>query len=145
LASGSSISSAGCGIGSRGWVDQGFDAVKIKVGGALLADDLRRSRRSGKRSAPRFGGIQEGRRIAELAHAFHLPATLHAASSAVLFAASLHLAACLPNGHSVEYHMLHQWVWNLAPEGCFALETGSVAPPAGPGIGIDLDPDCLDG
>ena len=59
------------------------------------------------------GGIQEGRRIAELAHAFHLPATLHAASSAVLLAASLHLAASIPNAHSVEYHMLHQWLWDL--------------------------------
>ncbi|MGI9500345.1 MAG: mandelate racemase/muconate lactonizing enzyme family protein, partial [Geminicoccaceae bacterium] len=91
------------------------------------------------------GGIQEGRRIAELAHAFHQPATLHAASSAVLFAASLHLAASLPNGRSVEYHMLHQWLWDRTPKETFLVENGEVAPPPGPGHGVTLDPDSLDG
>lgn len=212
-----------------GWTAQGFDAVKIKVGGAPLAEDVRRvaAVRAAlgpdvrlmvdalynfdaaeairfARAVERFdltffeapvspfhvdaqadvhhaspipvcgnetlawidsfrelitrqavhwvqfdlaacGGIQEGRRIAELAHAFHLPATLHAASSAVLFAASLHLAASLPNAHSVEYHMLHQWLWDLAPPGAFTVENGTVAPPEGPGIGLQLDPDHLDG
>ena len=212
----------------KGWTGQGFDAVKIKVGGAPLAEDVRRvaavreaigpdvrlmvdalynfdvaealrfayavadydiafleapvssfdvegqsevQRKSPipicgnetlawtapfreliTRRATHFvqfdlgacGGIQEGRRIAELAHAFHLPATLHAASSAVLFAASLHLAASLPNGHSVEYHMLHQWLWDRAPDGAFAVSGGRLAPPAGPGHGVTLDPDSLD-
>jgi len=87
------------------------------------------------------GGIQEGRRIADFAHAHHLPATLHAASSAVLYAASLHLAAALPNPVTVEHHMLHQWLWELAPEGTFRAENGTVRPPAGPGIGLELTPD----
>ncbi len=88
------------------------------------------------------GGVSEGRRIADLAAAFHRPCTLHAASSAVLFAASLHLAAACANGHSVEYHMLHQWLWDLGPEGAFAIEPGGyVRPPAGPGIGLGLTPD----
>ena len=90
------------------------------------------------------GGVQEGRRIAELAHAFHLPATLHAASSAVLFAASLHLAASIPNAHSVEYHMLHQWLWGGAPADVFLTANGMLAPPPGPGHGVTLDPDSLD-
>ena len=88
------------------------------------------------------GGVSEGRRIADLAAAFHRPCTMHAASSAVLFAASLHLAAACANTHSVEYHMLHQWLWDLAPEGTFAVEPGGyVRPPAGPGIGLGLTPD----
>jgi galactonate dehydratase len=87
------------------------------------------------------GGVAEGRRIGELAHGHHLPCTLHAASSAVLYAASLHLAASLPNAVSVEHHMLHQWLWELAPEGAFTTENGRLAPPAGPGIGIELTPD----
>ncbi len=87
------------------------------------------------------GGVREGRRIGELAHAFNLPCTLHASSSAVLFAASLHLAAALPNCCSIEYHMLHQWLWELAPEGAFRVEDGRIAPPKGPGIGLDLTPD----
>jgi L-alanine-DL-glutamate epimerase-like enolase superfamily enzyme len=87
------------------------------------------------------GGVLEGQRIGEFARAFHLPCTLHSASSAVLFAASLHLAAALPNAHSVEYHMLHQWLHELVPEGSFAHERGWVRPPPGPGIGIELTPD----
>lgn len=91
------------------------------------------------------GGIQEGRRIAELAHAFHLPATLHAASSAVLFAASLHLAASIPNAHSVEYHMLHQWLWGGMPASTFLAENGKLKPPSGPGHGVAFNPDSLNG
>ena len=88
------------------------------------------------------GGISEGRRIADLAAAFHRPCTLHAASTSVLFAASLHLAATCANCESVEYHMLHQWLFDLAPDGTFAVEPGGFArPPAGPGIGLALTPD----
>jgi L-alanine-DL-glutamate epimerase-like enolase superfamily enzyme len=211
----------------KGWADQGFDAVKIKVGGASLRGDVERVAAARAAIGPevrlmvdalynfdvaqalRFahaaapydvtfleapvspfdidgqaevhrkspipvcgnetlawihpfrelitrrathwvqfdiaacGGVQEGRRIAELAHAFHLPATLHAASSAVLFAASLHLAASIPNAHSVEYHMLHQWLWCRAPAGAFFAKNGMLAPPPGPGHGVDLNPDDL--
>ena len=89
------------------------------------------------------GGVTEAKRIGELAHIFHLPATLHASSTSVLYAASLHVAASLPNAHSVEHHMLHQWFWELAPTGTFVPTDGTLAPPAGPGIGIDLSPDDL--
>lgn len=86
------------------------------------------------------GGISEGRRIADLAGAFHLPCTLHASSSAVLLAASLHLAATLPNLDSVEYHMLHQWLFDRLPERTFQIDDrGRLRPPPGAGIGIELD------
>ncbi|HEX6141698.1 MAG TPA: mandelate racemase/muconate lactonizing enzyme family protein [Geminicoccaceae bacterium] len=88
------------------------------------------------------GGVGEGMRIAHYAQAHHLPITLHASSSSALFAASLHLAAACPNTHSVEYHMLHQWFWDLVPDDAFAPEPGGfLRPPAGPGIGIELRPE----
>ena len=90
------------------------------------------------------GGVTEAKRIGELAHCHGLPATLHASSTSVLYAVSLHVAASLPNIHSVEHHMLHQWFWERAPDGAFAVEDGTLAPPAGPGIGIALTPDDLD-
>lgn len=89
------------------------------------------------------GGVTEAKRIGELAHMFHLPATLHAASTSVLYAASLHVAASLPNAHSVEHHMLHQWLWDRAPEGGFAPVEGALAPPSGGGHGVALTPDDL--
>ena len=87
------------------------------------------------------GGISEGRRIASLVSAFCMPCTMHAASTSVLLAATLHFAAATANCESVEYHMLHQWLFDLAPEGAFAVRNGRVAPPPGRGIGIELAPD----
>ena len=87
------------------------------------------------------GGITEGRRIADLAAAFHLPCTLHASSTSVLFAACLHLGAALANCASVEYHMLHQWFWDLEPEDTFIARDGFVRPPEGPGLGLAITPD----
>jgi L-alanine-DL-glutamate epimerase-like enolase superfamily enzyme len=88
------------------------------------------------------GGVTEGMRIAHYAQARHLPITLHASSTSVLLAASLHVAAACPNTHSMEYHMLHQWLWDLAPEGTFAPEPGGfLRPPPGPGVGLQLRPE----
>ena len=85
------------------------------------------------------GGISEGRRIAELASAFHLPCTLHASSTGILLAATLHLAASLANLDSVEYHMFHQWLFDQCPENSFQPEKGGlVRPPEGPGFGLEI-------
>lgn len=89
------------------------------------------------------GGVDEAKRIGELAHIFHRPVTLHASSTAVVYAASLHVAASLPNTHSVEHHMLHQWFWDIGPEGTFRTSDSTLAPPAGPGLGFTLCPDDL--
>jgi L-alanine-DL-glutamate epimerase-like enolase superfamily enzyme len=89
------------------------------------------------------GGISEGRRIADLARAFRRPCSLHAASSAVVMAASLHLGAAVANCDSIEYHMLHQWLWDRLPAGTFAPRQGYVRPPDGPGLGLTLTPDDL--
>jgi L-alanine-DL-glutamate epimerase-like enolase superfamily enzyme len=87
------------------------------------------------------GGISEGRRIADLARAFHRPCSLHAASSIVVMAASLHLGAALANCESLEYHMLHQWLWDRVPAGALAPRQGFVRPPPGSGLGLALTPD----
>jgi len=90
------------------------------------------------------GGVSETCRIASLAAAHNLPVTLHSSSTAVLFAASLHVAAAIPNLESVEYHMLHQWLFDRLPADTFKPSDGGlVAPPPGPGIGVELYPDDL--
>ncbi|MEO1020291.1 MAG: mandelate racemase/muconate lactonizing enzyme family protein [Pseudomonadota bacterium] len=87
------------------------------------------------------GGIREGRRIADLATLHHLPVTLHASSTSILFATSLHFALSCLNAVSIEYHMVHQWLWDRAPNNAFAIEDGCIGPPLGNGIGIELTPD----
>ncbi len=89
------------------------------------------------------GGITGARRIADLAAAFHLPCTLHAASTSILLASTLHVAAAMANCQSVEFHMLHRWLFELAPKDAFAVVDGCVQPPAGPGIGIELSPNMV--
>ena len=89
------------------------------------------------------GGISEGQRIAALAAARHLPVSFHAASSAVCFAANLQLAASAPNVDSVEFHMLHQMLFEHLPEGTFRLVDGCVEVPDAPGLGLGFDPVAL--
>jgi L-alanine-DL-glutamate epimerase-like enolase superfamily enzyme len=84
------------------------------------------------------GGLTFGRKIAALAEAFHRPVTLHHSNSIVCMAANLHLAAALPNCHSIEYHVIHQPLFDRAPAGFIALNDGRIAPPEAPGLGIDL-------
>ena len=48
------------------------------------------------------GGITECRKIGAMAQAMSKPISLHCFGSAVLFAASLHLAAALPNTEMME-------------------------------------------
>jgi len=84
------------------------------------------------------GGLSYGRKIAALAEAFHRPVTLHQSNSIVCMAANLHLAAALPNSHSIEYHVIHQPLFERAPPGFLARIDGRIAPPERPGLGIDL-------
>ncbi len=85
------------------------------------------------------GGFTFGRKIAALAEAYFRPVTLHHSNSIVLMAANLHFAATVPNCDSIEFHVLHQGLFERAPKGFLALNAdGHIAPPEGPGLGIDL-------
>jgi D-galactarolactone cycloisomerase len=88
----------------------------------------------------RAGGITETLRIASLADAFGAQATPHVSiGSAVHFAASLQVAAALPN-----LSVLEHWVGGnplgsaLAPDLDEPIN-GARQPPAAPGLGITVD------
>lgn len=84
------------------------------------------------------GGLTEGRKIAALAEAFHLPVTIHHSNSAVSMLANIHLAAALPNCDSIEYHMIHRWMFDQAPPGLLTVKDGILTAPEAPGLGIDM-------
>lgn len=84
------------------------------------------------------GGFTYGRKIANLAEAFHLPVTLHHGNGVVSMAANLHLGAALPNCDSIEAHVIHRWLFDRVPKDMFALQDGRIAPPEAPGLGLDL-------
>lgn len=82
------------------------------------------------------GGMSEAMRISGLSQAFHRPVSFHAASSAVCFAANLQVAAAVGNAESIEYHMIHQVLFDSMAENSFRLEDGHVVLSNRPGLGI---------
>jgi D-galactarolactone cycloisomerase len=92
----------------------------------------------------RSGGITETRKIATLAHALHVPYAPHVgASGAVCVAATLHLAAAMPNFLTFECMIFPNPLRDrLLKEPVGAIETledGALPLPKGPGLGVELD------
>jgi L-alanine-DL-glutamate epimerase-like enolase superfamily enzyme len=88
------------------------------------------------------GGISGALRVADLAAAHHRPISFHAASSAVCLAANAHVAAAASNSESVEFHMIHQLLFDLDPMP-FRLEQGDLLLEDRPGLGLEIDADLL--
>jgi L-alanine-DL-glutamate epimerase-like enolase superfamily enzyme len=90
------------------------------------------------------GGISEAKKIASAAETHYLPVAPHNCGGPVLHAASLHLAANIPNLYileSVRRHYAEEYrgivMESVQPaQGEFPL-------PPGPGLGVDLDPAVL--
>lgn len=87
------------------------------------------------------GGMSEAMKISAMAAAAGLPCSFHASSSAVCFASNLHVAAAIPNCDSIEWHMVHQLLFDRLPGDAFRLDNGYVQLPAAPGLGITIGPD----
>jgi L-alanine-DL-glutamate epimerase-like enolase superfamily enzyme len=85
------------------------------------------------------GGVTFGRKIAALAEAFHRPVTLHHSNSVVSMLTNMHLATAAPNAHSVELHVVHQPLFDRAPDGAFAMTDGMLTAPDRPGLGVDAE------
>ncbi len=89
------------------------------------------------------GGVGETLAIGAVAEAGGSAVTLHSSSSVVLFLASLHAAAAMPAAHSVEFHQMHRWYFDLVPPDTFALSDGCVVLGDQPGLGVELTPGSL--
>ena len=89
------------------------------------------------------GGVTEALRIAALAHAFHRPVSFHNATSAVAFAANLHVAAAVPGVDSIEWHMVHRMLFDKIGLETFRLENGYALLPDRPGLGLDSRPEAF--
>jgi galactonate dehydratase len=90
------------------------------------------------------GGITQARKIADLAHTHYLGAAPHNCGGPLLHAATLHLAAAVPNlqiAESVRRHYAEEYLPYVGPlpppvNGAFPL-------PQGPGLGVELLPSLL--
>lgn len=83
------------------------------------------------------GGISEGRKIASLASAFHIPVSPHGNPHM-----AVHLLASLPNALIMETYPAVESKYNLALP-LFPVKDGYIHAPAKPGLGIDPDPDVV--
>ena len=91
------------------------------------------------------GGLTQAKKIADMAATYYLPVAPHNCGGPLLHAATMHLAAAMPNlyvAESVRRHYLDEYlgvVGHIAGprDGFFDL-------PGGPGLGMDLLPEVLE-
>lgn len=93
----------------------------------------------------KFGGLSEGRRVAELAELHYLPFAPHNVSGPVGTVAAAHLCAALSNFTVLEYHALDlDYFEELATyAGGPVVNDGHVVLTEAPGFGIEVDLDAL--
>ena len=94
---------------------------------------------------PRFGGIQEGKKVAELCEQHYLSFAPHNICTPVGTVASAHLCACVPNFLALEHHGLDcPWWDDIAADWSGpVVDRGYITLPDRPGIGVDLNEDLL--
>jgi len=83
------------------------------------------------------GGISEAYKIAAITSAWNIPCSFHSSSSAVCFTANVHTGAAVQNCDSVEYHMIHQLMFDAMPAQLLSLEDGWLRLPDLPGLGLN--------
>lgn len=88
------------------------------------------------------GGITEGIRIAALASAFRIPIHAHSSATGLNHAASLHFLAATENAGYFEACVSHFNPFRDMFGATFEIGAdGCVEPPAGPGLGVEVDED----
>jgi D-galactarolactone cycloisomerase len=91
------------------------------------------------------GGFSECRRIGALAQAHHRMVAPHAFASAVTLAASLHLAASLPNALVIEFDQNPNGLRSELLKEPIAIDRdGMIRLSERPGLGIEIDPAAVD-
>jgi galactonate dehydratase len=88
------------------------------------------------------GGLSEGRKIAAMAEAWHLPIAPHDCTGPVVLCASTHLSLNAPNALVQEsvrafYRTWYRDLVTALPE----VKGGMITVPPGPGLGMELHPD----
>jgi L-alanine-DL-glutamate epimerase-like enolase superfamily enzyme len=92
----------------------------------------------------RAGGITECRRIAQIADGFGKLATPHVSiGSAIHFSASVHLVSAIPNAAVMEYWIGDNPLGDAILRTPLRVEGGYFHPPAGPGLGLEIDEQAL--
>lgn len=91
------------------------------------------------------GGFSEGKAVAAMAEANHLPVAPHNSGGPILHLANAHFSASIPNLYVMETirDRYDGWHRNLVTD-TVPVRDGMLAVPDGPGLGTELDPSLLD-
>lgn len=92
----------------------------------------------------RVGGISECLRVAELARTTGRRCVLHAWSTGIIKAASLHVLAAMPDAELFEYCVQTTELNRHLVDETFPVRGGCVAVPDRPGLGVEIDEDVLE-
>ena len=94
---------------------------------------------------PRFGGVQEGKKVAELCELHSLAFAPHNICTPVGTVASAHVCANAPNFLALEHHGLDcPWWDDIALDwGGPVVDRGYITVPDRPGIGVELNEELL--
>jgi galactonate dehydratase len=86
------------------------------------------------------GGILEARKIAAIADAHYVPVAPHSPNGPIGYAATLQLAACVPNFLVLEQGPAEPWAFEIVPQSAqYRFEDGFLEIPDRPGLGVDFD------
>ncbi|MER7083418.1 mandelate racemase/muconate lactonizing enzyme family protein, partial [Saccharopolyspora kobensis] len=91
----------------------------------------------------KVGGLSESRRIGWLAQEHGVRLIPHGWNTAVGLLADLHLASALPGTDLVEYKTGSPYIDGITEQPFRLDPDGMLAIPAGPGLGLQLDPERL--
>jgi len=91
----------------------------------------------------RAGGLTETKKIAYMAHDANRPCVPHAFKSDILWSATLHLLAAIPNSLFLEYAISESPLRRELVKEPLRSVNGRVAVPTGPGLGIEINPDVI--
>jgi L-rhamnonate dehydratase len=91
----------------------------------------------------RCGGLTVGRQIADFAMRRQIDCVPHAWLTDLLKAASLHLNAYLRSSQYLEFNVSTASLLNQLCREPIAMRDGTIAVPAGPGLGVEVDPDVV--
>lgn len=90
------------------------------------------------------GGILELKEIAAMAEPYSVAVAPHGNNSTTIgLAASLQVAACIPNFLIMEYPVSWEPVADRIATNPFKVKNGTISLPTAPGIGIEIDEDSL--
>ena len=89
------------------------------------------------------GGITEVRRIAAFADTYFVPIAPHNSGGAIAFAATMHLAASIPNFFILEQMEDQRPVRDRASSPPIELRDGHFILPEGPGLGVEFNLDAM--